>query len=113
MSGNDQAKIEQDQSKSISWKNPDQEKDQNTSKKRKLVVSVGYCKFFPLGKCKKGADCPYYHEIPTEQEEKKAALQSTVNSEQKKKSKKQKKKLMDVSKIKTTDRSKLFQLVIF
>ncbi len=80
-----------------------------SSKKRKLVVSVGYCKFFPLGKCKKGSKCPYYHELPSEQVEKKISInnpQESPKPRQKKKSKKQ------TLKLETPDRSRLLQLVI-
>ncbi len=82
-----------------------------SSKKRKLVVSVGYCKFFPLGKCKKGSHCPYYHEMPSEQAEKKVSVMPPQESpkpvrKQKKKSKRQ------TSKLAAPDRSKLLELVI-
>jgi hypothetical protein len=73
-----------------------------------MVVAVGYCKFYPIGKCKKGTGCPYYHELPPGQET------SNVSQETIKKSGRktlEKKKM--TSKIVPKDRTKLLELVLY
>jgi hypothetical protein len=75
-------------------------KDQDGSKKRKMVVAVGYCKFYPIGKCKKGTGCPFYHELPPPGQESKRI--STEKSKGKNK---------ETSKIVPKDRTKLLELV--
>jgi hypothetical protein len=66
-----------------------------------MVVAVGYCKFYPIGKCKKGTGCPFYHELPPGQESKRIATE------------KSKDKNKETSKIVPKDRTKLLELVLF
>ena len=75
-----------------------------------MVVAVGYCKFYPNGKCKKGAGCPYYHELPPghDGQETKSVSQETT----KKSGRKTLEKKKMTSKIVPKDRTKLLELVI-